>query len=205
MNHEKILEILHFRHACKQFDPTKIIPKESMGTLLEVARLSPSSFGMEPWRFIVVTNPSYKNELQPLCWNQPQITSCSHLVIFVAKHHSVQDSSYYERLFARRGLAKEALTQYLKRYKSYISSLPSIQEWCEKQCYIAATNMMSFGAILKIDSCPIEGFQKEQLQEKLKLDTTKESVALVVAFGYKVQDPTQKHRLSREDIITWID
>lgn len=205
MESEKLMQTLYFRHACKLFDPSKKIPQYSIEALLEAARLSPSSFGMEPWRFIVIANESLKEELKALCWNQPQITSASHLVVCIAKHKAVHERSYYEPLFARRGLPKEALEGYLKRYKSYITALPSIQEWCEKQCYIAATNMMTYGAMMGIDSCPIEGFEKVQLQNKLDIKSEQESIALVVALGYRASDATPKYRLSPDEIISWIN
>jgi len=82
---EDILKAFHERHACKLFDDKKKIPKEDFDFLLEIGRLSPSSFGMEHWKFLVITSQDLKEKLRPVCWNQPQITTCSHLVAYLAK------------------------------------------------------------------------------------------------------------------------
>jgi nitroreductase len=96
------MEAMDFRHACKIFDDTKKVSSEDMNYILEAGRKSPSSFGMEPWKFLVITNDDLKEKLKPFCWNQPQITTCSHLVVILAAIDAVKpQSGEVERKFRR--------------------------------------------------------------------------------------------------------
>jgi nitroreductase len=89
----EFLKAMAFRHACKAFNPEKAILEEQFASMLEVARTSPSSFGMEPWRLIVVRNPNLRKALKSACWNQNQITDCSELVIFTTDNDTVRSDS----------------------------------------------------------------------------------------------------------------
>jgi len=201
IDQKSLLDILHFRHACKLFDENKKISKDDLAFILETARLSPSSFGMEHWRFIVIKNQKLKETLRPICWNQPQITTCDALVAIVAKHKAVSTSAYYEAMFARRGLDEDAMQAYVERYENYIKALPSIKEWSQKQCYLAASNIMNYAAMIGVDSCPIEGFERENVEKALDIDSSKESAALIVALGYRVNQQTPKFRLSFDEVV----
>ncbi|MGW8168736.1 MAG: NAD(P)H-dependent oxidoreductase [Sulfurovaceae bacterium] len=205
IDQESLLDILHFRHACKLFDEDKKISKDNLTFILEAARLSPSSFGMEHWRFIVIKNQELKETLRPLCWDQPQITTCDTLVAIIAKHELVSTPSYYEAMFARRGLSADVIQAYIQKYESYINALPSIKAWSQKQCYLAASNIMNYSAMIEIDSCPIEGFERENVEKALKIDTTKESMALFVALGYRVNPQTPKYRLAFDEVVEFIE
>ena len=200
----EFMEAMQFRHACKRFRDEKI-PAEQFDEVLEFGRMSPSSFGMEPWRFIVIEAEGLKAKLRPLCWDQPQITECSHLLVITADNESVlPGSDYVETMFKRRGLPKEALECYLEVYKNHMSpqfhSREAVEAWTHKQCYIAAANMMTGAASLGIDSCPIEGFEKEKVEKALELEKAF-SVALIVAFGYRLTHQPPHHRLPIETII----
>src|SRR5574344_3046239 len=87
------IEAMDFRHACKVFDDTKKISEEDMKYILEVGRKSPSSFGQEPWKFLVITNEELKAKIRPFCWDQVQVTSCSHLVVILAAIRSEEHTS----------------------------------------------------------------------------------------------------------------
>ncbi|WP_299804864.1 nitroreductase family protein, partial [Sulfuricurvum sp. RIFOXYD2_FULL_44_160] len=93
----EFLDAMKFRHACKVFDGEKQIPAEEFESLLEVARTSPSSFGMEPWRMIVIRNPALRKALKSACWNQNQITECSELVVFTTDNDTVRSGTPYVR------------------------------------------------------------------------------------------------------------
>lgn len=218
---ESIINVLNYRHACKQFDAEKKIPDNEFDLILESFRLSPSSFGMEPWRVLVVENSELKTKIQALCWNQAQITSCSKLVIFTVDISSVKPfSENVAFMFSRRGLPQEMQDAYNQRYADYhqgiinsanlatgISENISMREmyhWCAKQCYIAAANMMTTAAQLGIDSCPIEGFEKENLEKLLGIDTPSNQIVLVLPFGYRVKEQTAKFRLPIESIVKYI-
>lgn len=203
----EFIEAMAFRHACKHFDTTKQIPAEQFESILEVARTSPSSFGMEPWRLIVVRNESLRKALKPLCWNQSQITECSELVILTTDNDIVRSRSpYVRKMFERRGLSVEAVDTYVGVYKNYLAPIENdellLENWTAKQSYIAAANMMTYAATLKIDSCPIEGFEKEQVEAVLDLPQGK-TVALICAFGYRVDPQSPQMRLAMKEIVEY--
>jgi len=203
----QFLEAMAFRHACKQFDTEKQIPNEAFESMLDVARTSPSSFGMEPWRLIVVRDPKLRKALKSSCWNQGQITECSELVIFTTDNDIVRsDSPYVRKMFERRGMSSEMVDTYLGVYKNYLSPIEADEEllenWTAKQCYIALANMMTYAATLEIDSCPIEGFDKEGVEAILDLDYGR-SVAVICAFGYRVNPQSEQKRLELQQIVEY--
>ncbi len=204
MDKNLLLDALNFRHACKIFDETKKISDDDMSFILESARLAPSSFGMEHCRLLVIKNQEVKKELKPLCWNQNQIDSCDLLVVLVAKYKEVSSPEYYEKMFRRRGLDKDLTKMYIEKYENYLENLKSIKCWSEKQCYITASNIMNYSALIGIDSCPIEGFEKEKVEIKLGVDNKKENIAMLVALGYRANAQSQKIRLDIKDVVTII-
>ncbi len=200
---------MDFRHACKIFDDTKKINNEEIHYILEAGRKSPSSFGMEGWKFLVITNEALKAKLRPVCWDQPQITSCSHLVIILAAIENVKvESGEVEKRFKRRNMPQESLERYMDIYAQHLaktlSSDENIYHWTSKQTYIALANMMTAGAYIGIDSCPIEGFEKEKVEEILALDTSKWQVSVVVPFGYRLNEQSEQLRLPFEDVVEFI-
>lgn len=199
---DKILEAYNFRHACKSFDESKKIPKEDMDFLLETFRLSPSSFGMEPWRLIVITDDELKAKLKPHCWNQAQITTCSHLVVVVAKTALVQDDTYISKMFSRRPIDEDAKKSYISLFKDYLKEKP-IYEWCSRQNYLASANMATSAAMIGIDSCFLEGFVKEEIESVLGIDTTKEDISVLLPLGYRVNEAQKKFRLDINEIVEY--
>jgi len=158
---------MDFRHACKAFDESKTISDEQMRFILEAGRQSPSSFGMEGWKFLVITNKALKVKLRPACWDQVQITSCSHLVIILAKINAVKPQSGIPlKRFSRRQMPQEKLDFYIDLYSRHLEQTlnndDNIYSWTSKQTYLAVSNLMNAAAKLKIDSCPIEGFKKSK-------------------------------------------
>ena len=202
-------EAMDFRHACKVFDETKKISDEDINYILEAGRKSPSSFGMEPWKFLVITNEELKAKLRPVIWNQVQVTSCSHLVIILAAIDAVKpEFGIVERKFKRRAMPQEKLDFYLGLYadhlKQTLSSDENVYSWTARQTYIAAGNMMTAAGIKGIDSCPIEGFEKEKIEEILDLDTSKYQLSVVLPFGYRVNEQSSQEREKLEDVVEFI-
>lgn len=198
----QILQALHFRHACKVFDTAKKISDEDINFILEAGRLSPSSFGMEHWKFIVITNQELKNKLKPYCWNQNQIDSCSHLVVLTAKVDDVKDGSDYRaKMLARRGLPEDLYEAYLQKYDNHVGSFEEkeLKFWSEKQCYIAGANMATVAAMIGVDSCFIEGFEKDKVSDILEIPTDF-SMAYILAFGYRQNEQSSKQRLLLDEI-----
>ena len=203
------MEAMDFRHACKIFDETKKVSCEDMNYILEAGRKSPSSFGMEPWKFLVITNEELKAELRPVCWDQPQITTCSHLVIILAAIDSVKpESGEVERKFKRREMPQEKLDFYLGLYaghlKDTLSSNENIYSWTARQTYIALGNMMTAAAVKGIDSCPIEGFEKEKVEKILKLDLSKYQLSCIVPFGYRINEQSTQLREPLQNVVEFI-
>jgi nitroreductase len=206
---EDFLKIMDFRHACKIFDETKKISDEDMHYILEIGRKSPSSFGMEAWKFLVITNNRLREKLKPFCWNQPQITTSSHLVIVLAGIETLKvENDIVRSRFMRRDLPLEKLDAYMKLYASHLSETLSsdekIYQWSARQTYIASANMMSAAAFIGIDSCPIEGFEKENVEKVLKLDTSKFQVAMLLPFGYRINKQSTQLRLDFESVVDFI-
>lgn len=200
-------EAMAFRHACKKFDTEKQIPQEQFDSLLEVARMSPSSFGMEPWRMIVVRKPALRKALKSACWNQDQIIECSELVVFTTDNDTVRSGTpYVRKMFERRGLPQDAVDTYMGVYKNYLEPIECdevlLENWTAKQCYIAMANMMTYAATLKIDTCPIEGFDKESVEAILDIEYG-HSVAVLCAFGYRVNPQSEQKRLELKQIVEY--
>jgi nitroreductase len=200
---------MDFRHACKVFDENKKISDEEIHYILEAGRKSPSSFGMEAWKFLVITNEELKAKLRPFCWDQVQITSCSHLVIILAGIENAKvESGMPKKRFTRRDMPQETLNFYMdiyaKHLKKTLSSDENIYAWTAKQSYIALGNMMTAAAFIGIDSCPIEGFEKENVEEVLGLDTSKYQVAVIVPFGYRTNEQSSQLRLPFNEVVEFI-
>lgn len=206
----KFSDAMEFRHACKVFDENKKIDDESMKYILESGRTSPSSFGQEAWKFLVITNEELKAKLRPKCWNQPQITSCSHLVILLAGIDCARPSSGVPaKRFARREyLTDEQIEGYINLYSNFLADTFSSDEktyaWTSKQTYIPLANMMSAGAFIGIDSCPMEGFEKKEVEKILGLDTSKFQVAVIATFGYRANEQPKQQRLPFDEVIEFI-
>ncbi len=204
IDRKAIEESLYFRHACKRFDPARKVPEEELRFILEAGRLAPSSFGMEPWRFLVIRDDALKARLRPHCWDQPQITECSDLIIILGRIADPLDPNYYGRMFRRRGLDAAKTAAYIQRYESYVSALHSIPGWVSRQCYIAADHMMLIAAQIGIDSCPIEGFEPRKVDKELGLDRKKERSVLLLPLGYRVQEPGPKLRRSFDEVVSFL-
>lgn len=203
------MNAMDFRHACKIFDESKTIPDEQMHTILEAGRKSPSSFGMEGWKFLVITNEALKAKIRPVCWDQVQVTSCSHLVIILAAIENVKPiSGIPQKRFGRRPLSDEQIDIYINLYSTHLShtlsSDENIYHWTSKQSYIPLGNMMTAAAYIGIDSCPIEGFEKEKLEDILSLDPTQWQVSVVVPFGYRLNEQPKQIRLEFDEVVEFI-
>jgi len=203
-------ESLEFRHACKIFDESKKIPQEDLEFILDAGRRAPSSFGMEAWKFLVITNEELKAKLRPYCWDQVQITSCSHLVVILAGIESVKpESGIPKKRFARREMPEDKLEFYLNLYanhlKETLGSDENIYAWTAKQTIFAAANMMSAAAVKGVDSCPIEGYDKDAVEALLKLDKSKFRLSMLLPLGYRINEQSTQLRLSYDEVVEWID
>jgi nitroreductase len=201
---ETLMQAFTFRHACKKFNENRKVAKEDLDFILEAGRLSPSSFGVEHWRFIVVESADLKKKLQTACHNQPQLSTCSHVIAIAAllEDKLAPNSSYIKQMFERWGMPEEGLRGVLWFYETMVNQY-DIRWWSMAQCHIAAANMMTAAAVLGIDSCPIAGFDAAQVRRVLGLDEKKQEIALVVALGYRAKEPRPKTRLPMTELVEY--
>ncbi|MCK3657534.1 NAD(P)H-dependent oxidoreductase [Pasteurellaceae bacterium Pebbles2] len=214
---QQVLDAFHFRSACRYYDPSKKIPKEDMDYILELARLSPSSVGSEPWKFLVIQNPALREKIHPVAWGiKHPVQEASHLVIILAKRNARYDSEFFRVSLQKRGLTAEQMEATLARYQTFqrddikiLESDRTLFDWCSKQTYIALANMMTGAALIGIDSCPIEGFNYDAVNQILTeeglLDPQEYGVSCMVTFGYRAKEITQKYRKPAEETISWIE
>lgn len=215
---EQILEAFNFRHACKVFDETKKISDEDFAFILETGRLSPSSFGFEPWKFLVVQNRQLRNKLLPVTWGaQGTLPTASHFLVVLARKSATMrfDSSYISHMMRDvHHLDETAAERRRNIYRKFqqedfdlFASERAMFDWAAKQTYIAMGNMMSSAAMIGIDSCPVEGFIRDRaealLADAFGVDTELYGIAYMLAFGYRVDEPRPKTRQPMEDIVTW--
>ncbi|XJZ26607.1 NAD(P)H-dependent oxidoreductase [Bacillota bacterium Lsc_1132] len=216
---KEMIEAFQFRHATKEFDSDKKISDDDFRFILETARLSPSSFGFEPWRFLVVQNPKLREKIKNTAWGAfGKLPEASHFVILLArtKVDTQHDSEYLKDHFTNfKKLAGDHLKNYLKRIEEFqkedfklLDGDRPLFDWASKQTYIALANMMTAAARIGIDSCPIEGFNVEKmnqlLQEEGLLEDGHFGISVMAAFGYRVKDPAPKTRRPYEDVVKWI-
>ncbi|WP_397570073.1 NAD(P)H-dependent oxidoreductase [Schlesneria sp. T3-172] len=199
---------LEWRYATKMFDPTRVIPDSDWKRLEQTLVLTPSSFGLQPWRFLVVTGAETKARLKPASWNQAQIVDASHLVIFAIKKDlsAVEIDRHLERMAEVRGVAVESM-QGLRRVMLGALHNPAfdINEWASRQVYIALGFFMAAAAMMGIDTCPIEGFEPAKYDEILGLTEHGYQSTVIAAAGYR-SDADKYARLPKvrfrtEDVI----
>ena len=199
------IDAMNFRHACKAFDPNKKVSTADQQQILEFGRLSPSSFGSEPWHFVLIKSADIRQKIRPVCWNQAQITDSSCVVIYLAylPHAFRRDSAFMRQRLWRRSQEETRYQQFQTRVIDYLAE-QNTDEWAKRQTYLALANMMSGAASLGIDSCPIEGFHPETLKEALKdhIDWKTFDPVALCAFGYRAGAQTPQIREPLESIST---
>lgn len=216
---QDIIDAFWFRHACKEFDESRQISKEDFEFILEIARLSPSSFGLEPWKFLVIQNPLVREKLRQHTWGgQKQLPTASHvLVALVRKSRFMRyDSDYVQNLMREvqqypdeARLARTAVIEKFQRHDyAILDSEQKMTDWATRQTYLPLANMMTAAALIGIDSCPIEGFEKDGLEQVLAADMAVDlkcwGVAYLLAFGYRKQAPLRpKTRQEMESVVEW--
>lgn len=214
---EQILNAFYFRHACKEFDPTKKISEDDFAFILETGRLSPSSFGFEPWKFVILQNQAIRQRLLPVSWGaQRQLPTASHFVVLLSrtKEGLTADSAHIQHMMRDIQQLPEEVAEgkgatyhnFLTNEFKLMDNERAIFEWGARQTYIALGNMMTAAALIGIDSCPIEGFDKESVERILQEEGILEDgfgVACMAAFGYRVKEPREKTRQSIEAVTNW--
>jgi nitroreductase len=214
---QAILDAFQFRHACKEFDASKQIPAEEFELILESARLAPSSFGFEPWHFIVVQDKNLRESLKQHAWGAPlKLDTASHFVLCLAmKSPFLDPEGPYLPKFMRevQQHPQEVADMRLGFYSQFqrsdfdLTDERKLFDWASKQCYIPLANMMTVAAMRGIDSCPIEGFKQKEtdalLAEQFGVNLEEYGLAYMVAFGYRKNEPRPKTRRNMNQVVTW--
>jgi nitroreductase len=212
-----ILDAFDFRHACKAFDPARRIPEADFRFILETGRLSPSSFGFEPWRFLVVQDEVLREKLRAVSWGaQGQFPSASHVVAILVRRDDMRPGSEYTEHLMRevQKLPPEVITRKGAFYRQFHETDFRLQEpralfdWGCRQAYIALGNMMTAAAMIGIDSCPIEGFSQAGAEAVLAeaglLEDGRFGLAVMVAFGYRINPQPVKTRQAMAQVVQWV-
>jgi hypothetical protein len=196
-------EAMHFRHACKLFDTTKSIIPDDLEFILNSGRLSPSSFGVEHWHFFLVRNPEMRESIRQASWGQQQVTTASELIVIAYKKSVRSTDAYIQSEFDKFSYPDG----FRSMYKEWIDprSDDVLEAWSAKQVYIAAGNMMTAAASIGIDSCPIEGFDSATVEKIMGIDTSKYAIAMLLPFGYRVNEQPALHRSELSELVTYLN
>jgi nitroreductase len=195
----QLLDALRWRYATKQFDPQRRIPDDLLKILIETLVLSPSSFGLQPWRFIVVTDPELRRRLRAASWDQPQVTDCSHHLVLAVRRNLGLDHAdrFLARTAAVRGVAVSSLDGYRSMMVDSIEKARragTLDGWQAHQVYIALGTLMTAAALLGVDTCPMEGIQPADYDEILGLGPEGYATVCACALGYRAA--TDKYALA---------
>lgn len=203
---EQYMKMLHIRHATKEFDLTKEVSTEDLRYVLEAGRLSPSSFGIEPWQFAVIRDTQLKKKLQKACFSQLQVGTASAVIVVLARKDLYINDGFVEPLLRRDG--NEYYDKFVKDfYIGYTNTMQSkdIANYADKQCYLASMNLMNAAAILGVDSCPIGGFEEEKILDIVGEKSKNFAVSMVIPIGYRVIEPKTKYRREFKEVVKFID
>ena len=184
-----IIENLNWRYATKEFDPQRDMPSKDLDTLLEVLRLSPSSFGLQPWKFVLVKDQAKKEELLPFSWNQKQVVDASELIVLCCQVNfgEADVNRFLESIALQRKMELKDLSGYKDMILGFMKemSAPELKNWMKAQVYIALGNLLTACADLKIDACPMEGFNKANYDKILNLTEHGLESVVVCPVGYR--------------------
>ena len=216
-----LLNAMKYRYATKKFDPTKVISEEDFQTILEAARLSPTSFGMEPWKLLIIQNKDIRKEMMPYGWGaKAGLEGASHFVVFLAnKREDITfGSSYADHMLKDiHQLPSEVYDFYSKAYTGHIKDAMKLLDsernafdWTCKQAYIVMANMMTMAAYMGIDSCALEGFVPDEMtrilgEEHKLFDTHHYGIVVMAAFSYRGEAPHRdKSRKPLSESVEWV-
>lgn len=206
----ELLAALNWRYATKSFDPAKKIPAETWSALEESIVLTPSSFGLQPWKFFVIQDSALRESLVPHAWNQRQVADCSHLVVMTVPKELGEDhiDANIARMVEIRGGTADALLGFrnmVAGFRSQLAEQGGLTQWAKLQAYIALGQFMLAASLLGIDTCPMEGFVPEKFDEVLGLAKTGHTTAVLCPAGYRAEGDKYatlpKVRFKKEDVI----
>ena len=184
---------LDWRYATKKFDPAKKIPADVWAALEHSLVVAPSSFGLQPWKFIVITDPDVRAKLVPVSWGQTQVVDAAHHVVFAVRKGV--DVAFVDKFLARqvevRGGSLEALAGYRGMMTGFVEKITAaggIDDWATRQIYIALGQFMTAAALLGVDACPMEGIDPAAYDDILGLKGTEFATVVACSVGYRAAD-----------------
>jgi len=208
VSHQTVLRQLEWRYATKKFDPTKPISDADWATLEQALILTPSSFGLQPWKFVVVTDPTTKAKLPPISWGQRQVVEASHVVVFAIRQNLTEADidKYLARIVEVRGGTVEALAGFRRMMVGgLLNGAMNLSQWASLQAYIALGQFMTTAAMLGIDTCPMEGIEPAKYDEVLGLPALGYATVVACVAGYRASDDKYaaipKVRFQAEDVV----
>jgi len=204
-----VIESLKWRAAIKKFDPLKKVIQEDLEHLLEAANLAATSGGLQPFKVVIVEEGNLKSQLAPHTYGQPQVNDASHLIVFSVETDIGENTvnKYIKRAAEVRGNGKESLIAYAESMKGYISSMDASAriQWGKNQAYIALGTVLTVAAEMRIDTCPMEGFDAIQFQDILGLKSQNLMPVVILPIGYRsnedVHSKEAKIRKKRENLV----
>lgn len=218
LDKQAVLDAYQFCHACKAYDPARKISDDDFRFILETGRLSPSSFGLEPWRFVVVQEPQTRALIRDMAWGaREKVMECSHFVVILARQPAMlsPDGDYLPRFMREvQHLPEEAVQMRLRFFRNFsekdfeLAGHPrAFYDWACKQTYIALGNMLTAAAMIGVDSTAIEGFPLEAMNSALAgrglYDPAQFKLSVMAAFGYRLNAPQPKTRQRLQDVVQW--
>ncbi len=207
----QLIHQLNWRYATKKFDASRKISAADWETLEKSLLLAPSSFGLQPWHFVVVQDPALRTELRKASWNQPQIEEASHLVVIASKKEV--GTKEIEQLIARigevRGVPKDALKEYQGMMMGFLvppAAGLNVENWAARQTYLALGVLLTSAAVMGIDACPMEGIDANKYDQLLGLASEGYGTICVTTLGYRSAEDKNagltKVRYSQDEVIS---
>ncbi|SHF08594.1 Nitroreductase [Fodinibius roseus] len=185
----QLIEHLKWRYATKQFDPTRKVPAEDLEKIKKAVQLSVSSYGLQLYKVLIIGDQELKKRLKPASFEQDQITDSSHLIVFCnyteVKDHHVDE--FLERKSKIQNIDMQDLVDYGDFMKDDINNKSNIEKphWTARQTYLALGNLLTACAELKIDACPMEGFEPDQYNKILGLEEQGLNASVIATIGYR--------------------
>lgn len=205
-----ILKALNWRYATKTYDSSKKISEKDLDEMLEAMRLSPSSFGLQPWKFIVVEDKELRKKIAEKAWNQSQVTEASHLIVICAKTDVSEDyiKNFIKDISKTRNISIESLKGYEDMMIGFRRNLSvdEVKNWTKKQAYISLGILLHTAAMKKIDATPMEGFSPEGVDEILNLKEKGLTSAVLCALGHRSEkDASANYKKVRHSLSTVVE
>ena len=189
---------LRWRYATKKFDPDKVVPEAMIDAIVDAANLSATSYGLQPFQFVIIRNRELQQKLIASSYGQKQVADASHVIV-IATRTDVDKKyirEYYEMVEEHRGLDRGTLSEYADTVSKTIGKMSDVDrmEWAAKQAYIALGTLLAACAAFELDSCPMEGFVPQEYNDLLGLGDKHLHAAVVLPVGYRADDDPEQHQ-----------